>query len=51
MPALLEALDKIAGFALSRSDTFVEFDINPLFVMREGQGVICGDAVIIPRSR
>ena len=47
--ALLETLLALSAFAEDWSGRLDELDINPLFVLAEGQGVIAGDALIRAR--
>jgi acyl-CoA synthetase (NDP forming) len=42
--ALAEAISAISRLALD--ERMLELDVNPLFVMEEGKGVVCGDALI-----
>ncbi|EHM09517.1 acyl-CoA synthetase (NDP forming) [Thermanaerovibrio velox DSM 12556] len=42
--ALAEAISAISRLALD--ERVLELDVNPLFVMEEGKGVVCGDALI-----
>jgi len=48
--ALVNALLALSAFAEAWSERLDELDINPLFVLAEGQGVIAGDALIRARS-
>ncbi len=47
--ALVDTLVKLAALALDLKDQVAEIDINPLFVLPEGQGVVAADALIKPR--
>ncbi|SHN81918.1 acetate--CoA ligase family protein [Desulfitobacterium chlororespirans] len=49
LDALVDMILNLSRFAIEQQDNFKEMDINPVFVMPEGQGVICGDALLIPR--
>jgi acyl-CoA synthetase (NDP forming) len=49
IPALAEAILCFADMAESLGDRLVEAEINPLFVMPTGKGVLAGDAVAILR--
>ena len=53
-PADLDALDdaivKLSALAVDLEDHLAELDINPLFVMEKGQGVVAADALIKPKS-
>jgi acyl-CoA synthetase (NDP forming) len=49
--ALREALLRVSALAIDLKDELAELDINPLFVMPEGGGVIVGDALIRPVRR
>lgn len=44
--ALVEAVIAVAHYAQDNRDTLDELDINPLFVLPEGQGVVAVDALI-----
>jgi hypothetical protein len=44
--ATLNAIAAIARFALANAATLEELDVNPLFVLPEGQGAIAVDALI-----
>lgn len=44
--ALVDAVMALAGFAARNAGALVEADINPLFVLPEGQGVRAGDALL-----
>jgi acetate---CoA ligase (ADP-forming) len=44
--ALADALQRVAALALDLRDVVAELDINPLFVLPEGQGVRAGDALV-----
>jgi acyl-CoA synthetase (NDP forming) len=44
--ALRDALMRVSALAIDLKDDLAELDINPLFVMPEGRGVIVGDALI-----
>jgi len=44
--ALVEAIMAVARYAQENRDTLTELDINPLFVLPEGQGVVAVDALI-----
>lgn len=46
MNALVEAVMAVARYAQENRDTLAELDINPLFVLPEGQGVVAVDALI-----
>jgi acyl-CoA synthetase (NDP forming) len=43
----IDAVLKIAGFALANSDTVAELDVNPLIVCAEGKGAWVADALIV----
>lgn len=49
LDALVDTILNVSRFALEQQDTFSEMDINPIFLMPEGKGAICGDALLIPR--
>lgn len=44
--ALIAAVVAIADLAVARSGRLHELEINPLFVMPEGEGVLAGDALV-----
>ena len=48
--ALVETLQRVAALALDLRGQLAELDINPLFVLPQGQGVRAGDALIKPRQ-
>jgi acetate---CoA ligase (ADP-forming) len=43
--ALLDTLVRLSVMALDLKETVKEFDINPLFVLKAGDGVRAGDAL------
>ena len=48
--ALVDTLVKLAALALDLKEHVAEIDINPLFVLPQGQGVVAADALIKPRQ-
>jgi acyl-CoA synthetase (NDP forming) len=44
--AVIDATLDIAAFAEDHWDTLLELDINPLMVLRDGEGVVAADALI-----
>ncbi len=44
--ALADAVERVAALAIDLRGTLAELDINPLFVLPQGQGVRAGDALI-----
>jgi acyl-CoA synthetase (NDP forming) len=46
LPALLDAVQAIADYALTERGRLVELDVNPILVLPQGQGVVAVDAVI-----
>ena len=44
--ALVQAVKAVAAYAEANRDTLAELDVNPLFVLPEGQGVVAVDALI-----
>lgn len=48
--ALVDTLQRVAALALDLREQLAELDINPLFVLPQGQGVRAGDALIKPRQ-
>lgn len=49
--ALVDTIVKLAALALDLKDQVAEIDINPLFVLPQGQGVMAADALIKPRLK
>jgi acyl-CoA synthetase (NDP forming) len=49
--AALDAIAAIARFAIAHEATLAELDVNPLFVLPEGQGAIAVDALIRMRVK
>jgi acyl-CoA synthetase (NDP forming) len=45
--AAADALVSLGRLALDLRDRLLELDLNPLFVMPRGQGVLAGDALVI----
>lgn len=50
VPALAEALHRLSAMAMALGDRVAELDVNPLFVLPEGRGVVAADALIRLRS-
>ena len=50
LDALADALVRLSALILDLTDQVAELDINPLFVMPDGQGVKAGDALIKLRA-
>jgi acetyl-CoA synthetase len=48
MPALLDAIEAVAAFALTHSDSLEELDVNPLLALP--QGAVAVDALIRMRE-
>ncbi len=46
--ALVDAILRLGALAMDLHDSVAEVDINPLFVLPQGQGVVAGDALIRP---
>lgn len=44
--AIVDAVMALADFAAANAEAILEADINPLFVLPEGQGVCAGDALL-----
>jgi acyl-CoA synthetase (NDP forming) len=44
--ALADAICNVSALALDLQDRVAELDVNPLFVMEEGKGVVAADALI-----
>ncbi len=49
--ALAATLTQVSALALDLKEELAELDINPLFVLPEGAGVLAGDALIKPRRK
>ena len=47
--ALADAIVKLSALAVDLKDHVAELDINPLFVMGRGKGVVAADALIKPK--
>jgi acyl-CoA synthetase (NDP forming) len=47
MAAAIDAVMAVAAFAEDARDRLIELDVNPLFVLPEGQGVVAVDALIV----
>lgn len=47
--ALIRAVDAMAAMALSLGDRLVEAEINPLFVLPAGEGVVVADGLVVLR--
>ena len=47
--ALVDTIVKLAALAIDLKDQVAEIDINPLFVLPQGRGVMAADALIKPR--
>lgn len=45
---LIDTLVRLSALAIDLRDVLQEFDINPLFVMKEGEGAKAGDALAKP---
>lgn len=48
LKALVDTLMRLSALAIDQRDVLQEFDINPLFVMKDGDGVRSGDALAKP---
>ena len=48
--ALVQAIVAFSGMAHSLKDQLQEAEINPLFVMEEGQGVCAADGVVVLKA-
>jgi len=49
--ALAQTLARVSVMASSLRDRVAEIDINPLLVMRSGEGVIAADALVVLKAR
>ena len=49
--ALVNAIVRLSALAIDLRDVVAELDVNPLFVMPQGQGVRAADALIKPKPR
>ncbi len=50
VPALADAIERMSWLAADLSDVIGEVDLNPLAVLRNGQGVRALDALVVPRQ-
>lgn len=49
--ALADTIVKLSALAMDLEPDLAELDINPLFVMEHGKGVVAADALIKPKGR
>ena len=47
MEALIAAIERFAAMALALGDTLLEAEINPLFVLPRGEGVMAADGLVV----
>jgi acetate---CoA ligase (ADP-forming) len=47
--ALVDAILAFSGMALALGERLIEAEINPLFVLPEGQGIVAADGLVITR--
>jgi acyl-CoA synthetase (NDP forming) len=45
--ALVQAIERFSEMALTLGDTLLEAEINPLFVLPRGQGVVAADGLVV----
>ncbi len=50
LAAAIDAIVRVADFALANAERLEELDINPLIVCAEGQGAWVADALLVPSS-
>jgi acetyltransferase len=50
LDALADTIVKLSALAIDLHEDLAELDINPLFVMEQGKGVVAADALIKPRT-
>ncbi|HZN26218.1 MAG TPA: acetate--CoA ligase family protein, partial [Burkholderiales bacterium] len=48
--ALADAIVKLSALAVDLQGQVAELDVNPLFVMEKGKGVVAADALIRPKT-
>jgi acyl-CoA synthetase (NDP forming) len=46
--ALVNCIERVAGFAFAHRDSLREIDLNPIFVGAEGRGCVIADALMVP---
>jgi acyl-CoA synthetase (NDP forming) len=49
LDALVDTIVKLSALAMDLEQDLAELDINPLFVMEQGKGVVAADALIKPK--
>ena len=49
--ALLDVIVKVSEIGASLGPDLVELDINPLFILSKGEGVVAGDALVVIRNK
>lgn len=48
---MADTIVKLSALAIDLKDHLAELDVNPLFVMEKGRGVVAADALIKPNKK